>query len=323
MNSQLNKIKPFNPEDFLILVVDDLSKNLQLVVDILDHSGYATTFATSGQQAFERVRTAHPDLILLDLMMPEMNGLQVCEKLKSNQEYQEIPIIFLTASDEEGDLLEAFKLGAVDYVTKPFRAAELLARVKNHLELKRTRDELKAAYAQLELLVNIDPLTNVANRRALFKFGEQELYRAQRYHCSFSILLIDLDYFKHINDSYGHAMGDTVLKIVCNAINNSIRQIDLLGRFGGEEFVVILPKTKLKEAIIVAERIRKTISELSLLVGQKTLKITASIGLATYNQKDATLDEVLHRADKGLYLAKERGRNQVVIYDLNEPQEHD
>ncbi|ACK68648.1 response regulator receiver modulated diguanylate cyclase [Gloeothece citriformis PCC 7424] len=316
MDKVLNQIEPFNPEDFLILIVDDISKNLQLVVEILDEVGYATTFAISGKQALERVKIAHPDLILLDLMMPEMNGLQVCEKLKSDANYAEIPIIFLTASDEQEDLLQAFKMGAVDYVTKPFKSGELLARVKTHLELKRTKDALKMAYAELEKLANTDPLTGVANRRALLNFGEQEFYRAQRYHCPFSLLIIDLDYFKKINDSYGHDIGDLALKTVTEAVNKAIRKIDLLGRFGGEEFVVILPGTKLKDACIVAQRICRLISEVSLSVEQKTLNMTASIGVAAYNKKDKTINEIIHRADQGLYQAKNQGRNQVVVYDI-------
>jgi len=159
-------MEPFNPEEFLILVVDDVSKNLQVVGSMLDEVGYATTFATSGKQALERVQTAKPDLILLDLMMPEMDGLEVCAKLKANLEQREIPVIFLTASHEQDHLLQAFELGAVDYVTKPFNAPEMLARVKTHLELKRTRDELKRTLK--ELVVTRDAALEAARAKSQF-----------------------------------------------------------------------------------------------------------------------------------------------------------
>ncbi|MBD2180932.1 response regulator [Planktothrix sp. FACHB-1355] len=145
-------MKPFNPEHFLILVVDDISQNLQVIGEMLEDLGYETTFATSGKQALERVQTAQPDLILLDLMMPGMNGLEVCSKLKANPALAELPIVFLTASNEEDHLLQAFDMGAVDYVTKPFKKPELLARVRTHLELKYLREQLKESLQERDLL---------------------------------------------------------------------------------------------------------------------------------------------------------------------------
>ena len=163
---QKNNMEPFNPEELLILVVDDAPKNLQVVGAMLDDVGYATTFATSGKQALERVQTAKPDLILLDLMMPEMDGLEVCKQLKANLEHRDIPVIFLTASHEEEHLLQAFELGVVDYVTKPFKALELMARVKTHLELKSTRDKLQRTMT--ELVVTRDAAMEAARAKAQF-----------------------------------------------------------------------------------------------------------------------------------------------------------
>ena len=159
-------MEPFNPEEFLILVVDDVSKNLQVVGSMLDEVGYATTFATSGKQAIERVQTAKPDLIMLDLMMPEMDGMEVCTQLKNNWEQRDIPVIFLTASHEQDHLLQAFEIGAVDYVTKPFNALELLARVKTHLELKSTRDRLQRTMT--ELVVTRDAALEAARAKSQF-----------------------------------------------------------------------------------------------------------------------------------------------------------
>ncbi|MEA5533641.1 diguanylate cyclase [Crocosphaera sp. XPORK-15E] len=325
----MKPLKPFQPEDFLILVVDDLRKNLQLLIEILDQSGYGTTFALTGTQALERVKIAKPDLILLDLMMPEMNGLEVCKMIKSNEITQDIPIIFLTASNEDTHLLQAFECGAVDYVTKPFKSPELLARVKTHLELKRTKDELKNAYEEMKIIASTDELTGIANRRTIFNIGQQEFERSKRYQAHFSLLMIDIDYFKKINDSYGHDIGDEALKMVVNTTLQYLRKVDCLGRLetedepsenlghlgrlGGEEFVAILPETPLEGAILAAERVCHAVSQQSLQIQDETITITVSIGVSTFSQNDVRIDDVLKRADLALYQAKAKGRNQVSV----------
>jgi diguanylate cyclase (GGDEF)-like protein len=308
----------FNPEQFLILVVDDMSQNLQVVGSILDDIGYATTFATTGDQAIKRVSTAKPDLILLDLMMPEVNGLEVCKILKSDPNHQEIPIMFLTASNEKEHLIQAFEEGAVDYITKPFSVPELLARVRTHLELKHTRDELKKALMELEKLATTDPLTGVYNRRQLFKIGEQELQRSQRHNRPLSILMLDIDHFKKINDLYGHSVGDQALIFLTETIIKSLRTSDFFGRFGGEEFVVILPETTLTEALDIAERLRRHIAEISFLSSGQFISLTVSIGVANFETSSANFDYLLHKADQALYEAKHQGRNRVVTID-NDP----
>jgi len=305
-------VELFNPSNFLVLVVDDLNINLQIVGAILDREGYATTFATNGQQALSRMNTAVPDLILLDLMMPEMDGLQVCESLRSHPERREIPIIFLTASQEKKHLLQAFDRGAVDYITKPFNPPELLARVKTHLELKHTRDELKKAVAELERLATTDSLTGVANRRSLLLMGENEFNRARRYDRQFSVLMLDVDRFKQINDTYGHAVGDEALQTIAGAIVSTLRKGDYFGRFGGEEFVAFLPETNLDDAVEVANRIRTTIAGLCIFSQKQPVRMTVSIGVTEYNGNDSSIDKIIQRADKALYHAKHRGRNLVV-----------
>ncbi|MUH01409.1 diguanylate cyclase [Scytonema sp. UIC 10036] len=309
----------FHPEDCLILVVDDVSKNLQVIVEILQTKDYEATVASSGQQALERVKAAKPDLILLDLMMPEMNGLEVCEKLKADPEFAEIPIIFLTASTEQEHILQAFEKGAVDYVTKPFHAPELLARVRTHLELKYAREQLKKLLheqkefiQELERLATIDPLTQVFNRRHLFALAEQELNRSQRYSSIFSVLILDIDHFKQINDIYGHAVGDRVLTSMAQTVLNCLRTVDFFGRFGGEEFVAFLPERDIDVAITVAERIRENLEKTAILVQEQQIFITVSIGVASYNLADETVDVIIQRADKALYHAKNQGRNRVV-----------
>lgn len=310
-----NIMKDFNSSDFLILVVDDISSNLQIIGEILDNAGYATTFAISGKQALERISKAHPDLVLLDLMMPEMNGLRVCEILKSDADYCDIPIIFLTASNEQNHLLQAFEKGAVDYITKPFNFRELLARVKTHLELKYTRDKLKKALAELEKLATTDPLTGISNRRYLLALGEREFRRVCRYNRPFSILMLDLDRFKNINDTYGHEIGDDVLKKIAKVTANALRSVDSFGRFGGEEFVVLLPETNLKDAIEVAERIGQNIAEMQFFHLEKMIGVTTSIGVSSYQVGDRRIDDIIRRADKGLYQAKRSGRNRVIAIE--------
>ena len=304
----------FDPQDFLILVVDDAVNNLQLVGRILDQAGYETTFASSGAQALERIPVAQPDLIVLDLMMPDISGLEVCQRLKGKAKTNQIPVIFLTASDDKRHLIKAFTYGAVDYITKPFSAPELLARVKNHLELKQSRDLLKKAVAKLERLAKTDSLTGVANRRYWLTLTKQEFQRTQRSQFPFSILLIDLDHFKSINDTYGHHAGDQVLIRTVQVLQQKLRQQDALGRWGGEEFVVLLPDTNLRAAITVAERLRCSIEALvkNPPPDHTYTCTTLSVGITTCGVKDVNLDSVIQRADQALYHAKEQGRNRGV-----------
>lgn len=314
-------MKPFCADEFLILIVDDIVQNLQVIGDILEGVGYETTFATSGEQALERVKSAHPDLILLDLMMPQMNGLQVCEQLKLDPSFADIPVIFLTASNDKDHLIQAFDQGAVDYVTKPFSPPELLSRVRTHLELKHTRDQLKQSLHQqfklteeLNRLATTDALTQVWNRRHLLTLGQQEFHRAKRYHRDLSVLMIDIDYFKKINDSYGHTVGDKLLTTLAQTILKSMRSVDHFGRFGGEEFLVFLPETDGQAAVHVAERIREIAANLVISSSETDVSVTVSIGIATYT-KDLTTETLIKRADEALYQAKNQGRNRVILIE--------
>ncbi|MGD1806964.1 diguanylate cyclase [Dapis sp. BLCC M126] len=312
--------EPFKPENFYILAVDDISTNLKLLRVILEPIGYSLTFAKGGHQAIERIKTSKPDLILLDLMMPEMDGLEVCKRLKSDPEYADIPIIFLTASNEQEHMINAFDLGAVDYINKPFKTAELFARIRNHLLLKHTIDELKStqielqnALAEVKKLANTDPLTGVLNRRSLFDFAHQEFNRVSRYGPPFSILLMDLDNFKKVNDNYGHQMGDQALCTVVKSIKNTIRNVDFLGRYGGEEFLAILPETYGEQALTLAERIRQMVASNIIKTDKGNLRLSISIGVTSYSIKDQSLDDMILRADKGVYQAKQEGRNKSCL----------
>ncbi|MGQ4645923.1 diguanylate cyclase [Lyngbya aestuarii] len=305
-------MKPFNPEEFLVLVVDDVSHNLQVIADILEEVGYDTTFATSGEQALERVATAQPHLILLDLMMPEMNGFQVCSQLKSDSRLDEIPVIFLTASHEKHHLIEAFAKGAVDYISKPFNAPELLARVRTHLELKHTQEQLRQCMNELVNLTAIDSLTQIWNHRYIGERVQQEFNRACRYNRPFSLLMFDIDVFKHINNTHSYFVGNQVLKIIAKTVFNSLRKIDSLGRWEREEFLIILPEIDGRSAIDVAERLQKCISQTVIPVGEQSLQVTISIGVASYQSVDLTIDAILQRASQALDHAKKQGSNQAI-----------
>jgi diguanylate cyclase (GGDEF)-like protein len=247
-------------------------------------------------------------------MMPGMDGLEVCRILKNSPHSQEIPVIFLTASNESKHLVEAFSAGAVDYITKPFNVPELLARVKTHLELKYAKDQLKQALTELARQALTDPLTQVPNRRHLYQIAEREIARTRRYNYPFSSLIIDNDRFKQVNDNYGHLIGDEVLKGVAAIIKNSLRREDFFARFGGEEFVVLLPGTDTQSALCVANRIRHLITFAPLLIQGQSIAITVSIGIATYDFANCNLDGLLERADNALLTAKNQGRDRCVVH---------
>jgi diguanylate cyclase (GGDEF)-like protein len=308
----------FQPNECLILIVDDVTHNIRLLDKILDGVGYNTVFANSGKQALEIIgnKASQIDLILLDLMMPEMDGIEVCNILKSNPMYQDIPIIFITADNSAESFATAFKMGAIDYIKKPFDKAELLLRVENQLKLnkayaglRRSNDELLEAYALLQQLVTVDPLTGLENCRSIMIFTELQIKLAQRYKTFFSILLIDLDYFKKINDTYGHLIGDEILKNIAKILKYVLRNVDHIGRFGGEEFIVILPNTNLKNAVLVAEKVREAIANFKHNIEEQIIQATVSIGIASYNSLDDDANQIIKRADQALYTAKSSGRN--------------
>jgi diguanylate cyclase (GGDEF)-like protein len=207
-------------------------------------------------------------------------------------------------------------MGAIDYIKKPFDKAELLLRVENQLKLnkayaglRRSNDELLEAYALLQQLVTVDPLTGLENCRSIMIFTELQIKLAQRYKTFFSILLIDLDYFKKINDTYGHLIGDEILKNIAKILKYVLRNVDHIGRFGGEEFIVILPNTNLKNAVLVAEKVREAIANFKHNIEEQIIQATVSIGIASYNSLDDDANQIIKRADQALYTAKSSGRN--------------
>jgi len=302
----------YNPKNFLILAVDDNSVNRILLEKLLKKEGYKITILGSSEEVMPYLADITPDIILLDLMMPNINGLELCESIKLNPNFQEIPVIFLTASDEKKDLLKAFNLGAVDYITKPFHNQELLARIKNHLELKFTRDELKKALIELEKLAKTDDLTGISNRRNFLALAQREFNLARRQKRYFSLLILDIDYFKTINDTYGHPIGDKVIQFVANKCVESVRKEDLCARWGGEEFIIFLSETDLEGAVMVANRIRMGVDQETIEIEDHQINVTVSIGVSVYNNDDASVNQTISRGDMALYRAKNEGRNRVV-----------
>ncbi len=314
----------------MILIVDDTPKNLQVLVNILRKEDCKVAVAKSGEKALSLVNEHIPDLILLDIMMPDMDGFEVCRMLKESDETEEIPIIFLTAKTETEDIIKGFELGAVDYVTKPFNSLELLSRVRTQLEVKKSREqilkintqlrkeiaerikiaeELRMKNAILDRMAVTDSLTGLFNHGHIIERLTQEMTKSRRYSFHLSIIMFDIDDFKRINDSYGHQIGDHVLSKVSSTITHELRNVDLVGRYGGEEFLVVLPHTNIKGSLTTAERIRKSIA--SLKWPEQTLTLTISGG--TCALVDENVQQFIKKADDLLYTAKKKGRNQIAF----------
>lgn len=312
-----------------VLIVDDNDDNRQILAQVVEDSGCQSVLATGGEQALEYSESVKPDLILLDIMMPKMDGYEVCSRLKDNLSTKDIPVIFLTAKSDARDVVKGFEVGGVDYVSKPFNVIELTARIRNHLALKKTHDEIKSANIELreanaeiemknlqlktvmeklELTAKTDMLTGLYNRRHMVDEIEKEVAKFRRNNKSFSLLMADIDYFKNVNDSYGHNCGDHVLKLVAESLCSSIRKMDTVARWGGEEFLVLLPETGGEGAELLAERIRKKIAEQEVHYNNIRFSITITLGIAVYASTERT-DEFIKRADSALYKGKENGRN--------------
>lgn len=291
-----------------ILIVDDECLNINMLVAILKDK-YHLKVAKNGAQALERASSEpRPDIILLDIQMPDMSGYEVCKQLKENPDVKGIPVIFITAMSADTDEEQGLELGAVDYITKPFNSAIVKTRIKNHLELKLQRDQLR----QLAIM---DGLTNMPNRRRFDFFLEHEWWRAARTQSPLSLILLDIDHFKNFNDNHGHLAGDVCLRMVAKTVMDSLdRSTDFAARYGGEEFVCVLPDTGLEGALNIAEKIRKNIAALEVPNEQTNvlLNITASLGVSSVvPSPDLPYNTLVEVADKRLYEAKQSGRNCV------------
>ncbi|KPA15819.1 histidine kinase [Candidatus Magnetomorum sp. HK-1] len=276
--------------------------------------GYDVIEAADGLEAYERLtENPPPRIAILDWNMPGMDGVSICQKIKDDKDKPFIYKILLTSRDTTNDLVYALENGAHNFQTKPISPVEIRSHVKVGRRLVESDDKLKEYAKLMEKLANIDPLTNIYNRRFFMENAEKELARSLRYDRSFSLLMMDIDYFKKINDTYGHAGGDKVLKSVTNLCSEALRDSDIIGRIGGEEFAIVLPETNEEKAFEVAERIRTSLSELIITYEGEEIQVTMSIGISSLSNHSKKLDDILKNADDALYQAKGSGRNKSII----------
>ncbi len=309
-----------------ILIVDDVSINIQVIANILKKDGYQMSYAQSGKAALVKSNFQDFDLILLDVMMPEMNGFEVCIQLKQELKTKDIPVIFLTAKSDTESIVRGFEAGGVDYVTKPFNGVELLARVKTRLDLKRSQEALKSAYQKLkatnekllksqeklEMVARTDTLTKLSNRFDIIEKMENEKIRFERSQKPFSFILCDIDNFKLFNDQYGHDCGDFVLVSLAERIRSRVRKQDGVSRWGGEEFLLLLPETDLEGGRILAESLRETVSSNCYEYDEHKLEITMTFGVSSFSQIE-NIEQCIKMADSALYKGKSLGKNCVVL----------
>ncbi|MYN04699.1 diguanylate cyclase [Pseudoduganella sp. DS3] len=295
-----------------LLIVDDAMENIQILNHVLGEE-HEVLFAMNGEKALELAREQRPDLILLDAVMPGMDGYEVCAALHAAAELRDIPIIFVTALTTPEDETRALESGAVDFITKPFNVAVVRARVRTHLTLKRQSDALRE-------LTLTDPLTGVANRRSFNDAIENEWRRCGRSRSQLSLIMIDIDHFKLYNDAYGHQAGDACLKQVAHAMLHCAGRLpDLVARYGGEEFVVLLPQVDQQGAETVAQRILEAVAGLAIPHRMSPVSdaVSVSLGVATVLPGEhGDAHQLVRAADQALYQAKAGGRNRYCVARL-------
>jgi diguanylate cyclase (GGDEF)-like protein len=297
-----------------ILIIDDTDKVRAQIVQTLRRVSLFDRYheAKDGIEAFKTLLNVPVDLILCDLEMPRMDGFKFISMVRAREELKDIPVIMLTGREDRELKIKGLEQGASDYVTKPFDAGELVARVKVQLKLKTLQDELKRSNELLKELSNTDPLTRLYNRRYLMENLDREFQRSMRKKENLSLVLLDIDHFKSINDAYGHQQGDVVLAAVAEVAQTGLRRYDIAARYGGEEFILVLPETPLSEGMAVAERLRQAVQEMGFPPPMDNLTVTVSLGVSTYpTEQIDCVDSLIRQADEALYRAKQSGRNRV------------
>jgi diguanylate cyclase (GGDEF)-like protein len=300
-----------------ILVVDDNQDNVEIIATRLRFRGYEIIEASDGKQALSIIKHKTPDLILLDVMLPDIDGYEISRRIKNDTALPFIPIILVTARDSTQDKVAGLDAGADDYLTKPINFPELEARVRSMLRIKRLQDELNEKNRELERLSISDGLTALFNHRHIHDLLAEEFERAIRSRDALTVAMFDLDRFKSVNDNYGHQAGDRVLQQFADILRNTARDIDKIGRYGGEEFMVILPETDLEQGAVFVERVRREVARHHFHIGRdEPLHMTVSAGVATYpNEMVGSPETLIRFADEALYAAKARGRNRIVRFD--------
>jgi len=302
-----------------VLVADDEEDARSALAALLEPECEVTT-AADGEEAVQLARAEHPDLVLMDLFMPRVDGMQALERLRGDAVTRDVPVIFVSARGDDSVKARALDLGAVDYLQKPFSGRELRARVERHLRLSQSQTALRE-------LAQTDTLTGLANLRAFRARLEEEVKRARRYRTALTCIMADMDHLKPVNDGLGHAAGDRAIAAVAGVIRGELRETDFGARYGGDEFVLLLPHTDAEEGRVLAERICSRLRESALEIAGRHVQVGASFGVASLDEVggDGAGDALVRAADTALYRAKRAGRGRVAVAtpdDAKGPREH-
>jgi len=303
---------------YLVLIVDDERLNRRQLRLLVEKEGYQVAEAINGREAITVSQQLHPDIILMDAMMPDIDGFECCTQLLSLDCHKYTPVLMITGLDDQESVDRAFAVGAIDYVTKPIHWPVLRQRIKRLIHQSQLQKKQEIITQELKQLATVDGLTQVANRRKFEEYFAQEWRRMAREQRPLSLILCDVDFFKFYNDTYGHRAGDRCLQTVAQVIQNTARRsVDLVARYGGEEFSVILPSTDAKGAAQVAQRICLGITMLAIPHSSSPVSshVTLSAGVTTIiPQPGADFEEMIVAVDKALYQAKSMGRDRVFCY---------
>lgn len=298
-----------------ILIVDDSKSLRQEIREVLENAGIEADFfeAGNGLEGFKTLLDHPVDLVFCDLVMPQIDGAKFLQMRASRPYLLEIPVLMLTAIGDIDQKIKVLSQGANDYITKPFHPGELVARAQVHLKIKHLQDELRQKNALLVELSTTDSLTKIYNRRHFLELARKEFERSSRMGLQLTMLILDVDHFKTINDTYGHQAGDEVLLAVCKVVDNSLRDYDIFGRYGGDEFTIIFPQTELIQSMKVAERLENSVQELRIdCVRNHKLSLSGGLAAKTSTHKD--LESLIKDADEALYRAKQTGRARIVAF---------
>lgn len=301
-----------------ILLVDDDHDNLKIVGRLLEKEGYTVKAVDSGKQGLAALENFNPDLILLDVNMPGMDGLETIQLLKKRE--NTAAVVFVTANTDTDDIIRGLDAGALDYISKPFSGMELLARVRAQLRVKKLQDELREANGKLKGLVDIDDLTGLFNMRSVYSKLDNEIERARRYGHGIGVIMLDMDHFKGVNDNHDHLFGSFVLSEVGQIIKKNIRTVDFAARYGGDEFLICLTHTTVNGAEKFCERLRKVLEGYQFEHKEDQIKLTASMGMAIIVDGKSMMDgrSLVRHADRALYDSKASGRNKVTVVEVQD-----
>ncbi|MCU7858518.1 MAG: diguanylate cyclase [Candidatus Thiodiazotropha sp. (ex Lucinoma kastoroae)] len=290
-----------------ILVVDDTLANVKVLVSLLEKAGYGVRATTSGAAALRICSKRPPDLLLLDIMMSEMDGYEVCLRLKADENTRKIPVMFISALDNPEAIIKGFKSGGVDYINKPFNAVEVLARVNVHIHLEMVKRQLREKNLELEQQIATDSLTGLYSRRYFIGELKQCCSKLRHFDTPFCLVMLDLDHFRQVNDRFGHEAGDQVLRTVSERIQGCLREVDFAARWGEEEFVILAPNTTREEIGLLIERLQEKISSTPI---ESVASVTASYGVVC-PVREGSPDALIKRVEQATHTARTAGQNCV------------